>query len=265
MKNIENFLRELGFSEYETRTYLTLNIHGVCTAEEISRLANIPLPRVYDTIGQLQNNGFVMVTKTRPQRCKANDMELALKNYLERKRTTVNKEIDNFLGRSSELDLSVLKRMSKPTTEDNWRIWTIRGKKNAVSMRHEFENRAKKEILMFSGDASFIREDYPVLEKLIKNGVKIKHLLREPKNEARIENIDRLKSIGVNVKTGYNGSMRGQIIDNKHVLAIIKYGKDEKSGIPGTDKEFTYEVLVLDNPVFVNIFKDYFNLNWKQL
>ena len=81
MKEIENFIKELGFSEYETRSYLTLTVHGVCTAEEISKLANIPLPRVYDTIDQLKNKGFVMVTKTRPQKCKANDIKNALKNY----------------------------------------------------------------------------------------------------------------------------------------------------------------------------------------
>ncbi|MFH1445255.1 MAG: helix-turn-helix domain-containing protein [Nanoarchaeota archaeon] len=265
MKQIENFIRELGFSEYETRTYLTLNIHGVCTAEEISKLANIPLPRVYDTISQLQGKGFVLVTKTRPQKCKANDMNSAISSYLERKRKDVNKDIDEFLERSQNLDLSVLKQISKPSVEEDWRIWTIRGKNNAVKMRHEFENKAKKEILMFSGDASFIREDYHVLEKLIKNGVKIKHLLKEPKNKESEENIKKLKSMGVEVKTGYSGSLRGQIIDGKNVLTVMKYGKDEETGIPGSEKQFSYEVLILNNPVFVSVFKEYFDMSWKNI
>jgi len=265
MKELESLLKEIGFSEYETRTFLTLTVHGTCTADEISRLANIPLPRVYDTVAQLQKNGFVMLTKTRPQRCKANEIKFVLNNYLKRRKTELNKEIDTFIDRSSKLNFSAIKKAPKPPTADDWKIWTMSGKDNIRKMRHEFENKTKNEMLIFSGDGSFMKEDYEILEKLIKNDVKIRLILRRPENKQCKENIEKLRSFGVDVRTGYNGAMKGDVIDNKNVLSVIKYGKPNSNGLPGDEKNFSYEFLLLNNPVFVKIFKDYFELNWEKL
>jgi len=71
MEKIEELLRDFGLTEYEIKAFVTLLKLKVATAEQISEVGNIPLPRVYDTLSELKNKGFVLISKTRPKRFKS--------------------------------------------------------------------------------------------------------------------------------------------------------------------------------------------------
>lgn len=267
MNATEGLLHEIGLSEYEAKTLICLMTHGTSTAEEIARMAKIPLPRVYDTIEKLIKMGFVLSTKTRPKRYKPIEAKMALEHYMRHKRGDFERGMDTMkevCGKIAE-DFSKLIPEKKPPKREGWRVWSTKTKNNIVAMRRDFKKNAKKEILMMSGDASFIREDFDFLKKIVKKGVKIKMLLRKPQNEEIKKNIEKLLSLGAEIKTGYMGCMRGNLLDNKTCLLFFKTGKEDLSGIPGTDKEFSYEMVVIENPVFAKIMNEYFNLYWERV
>ena len=258
MEKLESLLKESGFTEYETRTFLILTQYGVCTADDVSRLANIPLPRVYDTLGQLEKKGFVMTTKTRPQKCKALDFKESYSNFLDNKKKMVESEINTLKQKVTEIndDLFSSNKLNKPKKEE-LRLWSMKGKKNLVNMKRDYLKKAKKEILMFTGDASFINEDFELLKNIMKNGVKTKILMREPLNEDVKESLERLSELGTKIKSGFEGSLRGFIIDNSAIIIMLKYGKNE-----GIEAQLSYEGIIVNNPLFVKSLIDYFKLAW---
>ena len=89
----ETLLRTFGLTEYEVKAYTTLIKLGFATAEQISEAGNIPLPRVYDTLIELQKKGFAFISKTRPKKFKPIDPEKALKTLLEFHRIEHNERL----------------------------------------------------------------------------------------------------------------------------------------------------------------------------
>ncbi len=267
MNATEGLLHEIGLSEYEAKTLICLMTHGTSTAEEISRMAKIPLPRVYDTIEKLIKMGFVLSTKTRPKRYKPIEARMALEHYMRHKRGDFERGMDTMKGVCDKVaeDFSKLIPESKPPKGEKWGMWSTKNKSNIVAMRQDSEKQAGNEILMFSGDASFVRDDSDILKKIAKKGVKMRLLLYKPENEEVRKNIEMLSKVGVEIKTDYKGSMRGNIIDDKMVTMVLKWGKQVFTGIPGTDREFGYEMLIINNPVFVSVMKEYFNLIWEKI
>jgi sugar-specific transcriptional regulator TrmB len=65
------------FGDYEVRAYLTVLEGGEMTAAEIASEADIPQPRVYDTVRDLAAEGFLELRESRPMTARAVDPEEA--------------------------------------------------------------------------------------------------------------------------------------------------------------------------------------------
>lgn len=267
MNALEGMLHEIGLSEYEAKTVICLMTHGTSTADEISKIARIPLPRVYDTIEKLMRMGFVLSTKTRPKRYKSLKPKTAFDHYLKHQRGECDRKMDAMRDVCEKLveDFSKLIPESKPPKGDDWGMWSTRYKHNVMSMRKNFQKNAERSISIFSGDASFVREDFDILKKAIQRGVRIRLLVGEPENVQEVrENIRTLQDLGIDMKIGYNGTMRGNIIDEKKLLVFLKSGK-MKPGLPGKDKTVHYEMMITDNPLLLKTINEYFNFHWEKL
>ena len=265
MDHLGNMLKELGLNEYETKTYIALLSHGVCKAEEISNLAGIPLPRVYDTVNHLERKGFVLITKTRPQQYMPVKSEEALQNFIGWKRREHDTHL-NYLKKLSRDTLEYINRMEikeKPH-EDRWRIWTTTGKRGITSTRNNFIKNSEKELFLMAGDATFIDDEAPLLRRLLRRGVKIKLMLRGTEDSKALKHLDKLNSLGAEIKTGYMGCMRGNVVDNKTALIFLKTG-NHGTGTPGTDMTNKYELIVINNPEFVRVVKEHFDMHWKSI
>ena len=136
---------------------------------------------------------------------------------------------------------------------EDWRIFSINKKTNVTKIRQNFEKQAKEEILMFCGDGSFLEEDFFVLKNITKNGVKIKILMKENKSK---ELVKKLSKVGAKIKIGYNGVMRGNIIDERIITIAIK---------SANKKMLSYKALVTTNLTLVKTLSDYFRLWWDRL
>ena len=116
---------------------------------------------------------------------------------------------------------------------------------------------------------SWIKEVAPVIKQNIKKGVKIRALVHKPETTEWSRNIKMAKKLGIIVKTGYEGIMRGHIIDENIIsIALKQFGNEVNlpgPGKPGSDSLQKYELMTSDNPILVKSFKENFEFWWKKL
>jgi sugar-specific transcriptional regulator TrmB len=72
---LEGLATRFDFAEYEVKAYLTVLEHGELTASELAERADIPQPRVYDTVRDLADSGLVELRESRPMKVLAVDPE----------------------------------------------------------------------------------------------------------------------------------------------------------------------------------------------
>ena len=262
-------LKTLGLTEYEAKAYITLLKYGTLTAEKISELGKIPLPRVYDTISELQKKGFVLVGQTRPKRFKPVPPDRAIGMFMEYQRKQLTHELEGMKTRAQDAVKALKGVESVAVQQEGFNIWSMERRGNLTKFLMENEKHAKEEVLSFSGDMSWIRELGPTLKDAVRRGVKVKILVHEPKGQKNVlENIKLAKKLGCEVKTGFGGMLRGQIIDGKTALLATKVTEKGvnpiESGEPGTDVNKKYELMIMDNPAMVRAFREYFFFWWKE-
>ena len=89
---IEEVLRKIGLTEYETKIYIALLDLGKATSGEILQKANLNTGKIYDILGSLKNKGFISeiiesgVRKFSP----ANPQQIF--NYLDEKKEDIQKQ-----------------------------------------------------------------------------------------------------------------------------------------------------------------------------
>ena len=66
MNELVDKLKELGFNSYEAKVYLALLKKYPATGYEVSKLADIPQARAYDTLKALENDNIVVSSPTKP-------------------------------------------------------------------------------------------------------------------------------------------------------------------------------------------------------
>lgn len=258
---VENLLREFGLTEYEIRAFVTLLKLKTATAEQISEVGNIPLPRVYDTLAELKNKGFVLISKTRPKKFKSLSPEKALYNLVKIKKVNFEEGIrylENNIKKVNEI-LSKIEPIEIIESSDD--IWATEKRINVQNIFNEEEEKAKKEILIFAGDVSWLPERINNIKNIINKGVKVRILMNELGSKDIIKNINRIKKLGAEIKTGYKSSLRGEIIDDNNALIAFKDVTDT------TEKNYSsrYELTIFKNPVMIKVFKENFNFWWNKL
>ncbi len=66
MNEIVEKLKEIGLNEYQSKVYIALLKKYPATGYEVSKLADIPQARAYDTLKSLENANIVLATNTKP-------------------------------------------------------------------------------------------------------------------------------------------------------------------------------------------------------
>ena len=269
----ENLLKSFGLTDYEARAYLTLLKLGMATAENISEAGKIPLPRVYDTLEELKNKGFVLISKARPKKFKPLPIDKALKNLIDIKKNEANNKIEE-LERTIKTAVETFSKVERiELPQEKWDVWSMEKRTNITKMLDEQKKMAKSEVLAFSGDMSWIHETASIVKDLIKHGVKIRTIVSDPKkskdSKQVLRNIRAGEKLGIKVKVGYPGITRGHVIDDKVVAINVEISKEgvnvPQHGLPGSDFSRKYEMIVSNNPVLVSSFKENFEFWWKQL
>ena len=66
MADLVEKLKEIGFNTYEAKVYIALLKKYPATGYEVSKLANIPQSRTYDTLKVLEEKKVVVSANTKP-------------------------------------------------------------------------------------------------------------------------------------------------------------------------------------------------------
>ena len=147
MAALSDDLIELGLTEYEARTLVTLVRIGTGTAKDIADADGVPRTRVYDAAETLQNMGLIDVQYATPQRYTVISRDaIVSKLDLSRKNT-----IEGVAEKLEQLDTT------EPATEQ-FGTWTVAGH-DAVNQRvQEFIDEADDEIIYLTVD-EYLTED----------------------------------------------------------------------------------------------------------
>ncbi len=226
-------------TEYEGRAYLALLNHGVLTAEKISSVGNVPLPRVYDTMKSLLSKGMAMVSHTRPKTYRAQKPHVAIRNLVKSAKSSMEDAIIKLESDSRKIlrELVTIKPSGHVRENSIWSLYSN------GSLYSDKLNEAKEECLIL-GEAE-IRNNLELLKMLCKKGVKIGVLLDN--NSAKLAPLVRKSGAEVKLtKLGINGV----IIDKKYAHIVHK------------TYEKLYDVLVVDHPTLVNCVREYFLTLW---
>jgi len=268
--NIESILKTFGMTEYESRAYLTLLSLGNSTAEQISRQGKIPLPRVYDTLVELRRKGFVLISKSRPKKFLPIEIEKALGNYISDQEKKFNLKIEQMKSIIPEVKKSASSIPRGKIEDFKFDIWSFDRKSNIDRILDEQKTQAKKEVIIFSGDMSWMMKIPDLIRKIVKKGIKVRVIAHDPKGKPQfLKNIEEARKMGVTVRTGYTGIVKGHIVDDKIASISIIRSKEginaPGEGFPGSEKDMYYEMMTFNNPVLISALRENFELWWERL
>ena len=97
-------LRDLGLSEYESRTYRSLLNRGPATAKELSSSSEVPMGRIYDVLNGLESNGLVRSqAASRPKKYVAVEPDTALARLVEARKRELDQQAERYESVATEL------------------------------------------------------------------------------------------------------------------------------------------------------------------
>ena len=133
MADLIEKLKEIGLNTYEAKVYVALLKKYPATGYEVSKLANIPQSRTYDTLKVLEEKNIVVSTNTKPVSYTPIKPKL-LTQRVQKKMTSTLNFLDKHLPNVKE--------------DYNEPIITITGKQNIQNKISEVIQSAKREIYM---------------------------------------------------------------------------------------------------------------------
>lgn len=202
LKLIE-IMKELGFSEYESKVYVALVSVGGGTATEIAKISQVPTNRVYQILSDLSTKGYVRAQTS-----------LSSPNYYfaESPKTVMNKLEEKFVGAITEArnTLEALYERAKRSTLPI--IWTLRGDKAIYEKIISMIKSAEKELFLII-DTLFDFEEYqliPILQQAHDNGIDIRIITADTgiDDPGEIKVLKALKGITtIKIQTGLESIM----------------------------------------------------------
>ena len=149
MVDLVEKLKEIGFNSYEAKVYIALLKKNPATGYEVSKFANIPQSRTYDTLKVLEEKGVVAPSNDKP----VSYTPIKPKQLISTYQKKMNKTI-------SYLEKHL------PEVKENYNepVITVSGRQNIQNKVLEVIQNAKKEIYM-----EVWSQDYKVFEQELLN------------------------------------------------------------------------------------------------
>ncbi|MBE7710935.1 MAG: TrmB family transcriptional regulator [Cyanobacteria bacterium SIG31] len=146
MADLVEKLKEIGFNSYEAKVYIALLKKHPATGYEVSKLANIPQARTYDTLKVLEEKSIVVPTNTKPVTYTPIKPKQLITSYQKKMNSTIN-YLEKHL----------------PEVKENYvePVVTINGKQNIHNKIIEVIQNAKREIYLevWSQDYKFFEQE----------------------------------------------------------------------------------------------------------
>ena len=149
MADLVEKLKEIGFNSYEAKVYIALLKKHPATGYEVSKHANIPQSRTYDTLKALEEKNVVATTNSKPVTYTPVKPKQILASYQKKMNSTLN---------------YLEKHLPEVKDSYNEPIITINGKHNIQNKIIEIIQNAKREIYM-----EVWSQDFKIFEQELLN------------------------------------------------------------------------------------------------
>jgi len=243
-ENLIKDLKEFGLSEYESKAYLTLAVHGSLPASSVSDFSKIPQSKIYEVLKSLISKCLAEFCNGKPLKYKAVEPLFALRKMFNQKKM----KIDDLKEKTKEL----VKEL-KPFKENSFGLWSSKGKIACLEKAAEMITKAKK--FGYATTSHFSR--YPSLDEAythaLKKGVKIRML-----GTSRLDESKKARALWY-LKQG--ADIRILPISMQTTLGIVD-GKEVCVRIDNSSLDS--DVVWSNNPSLVNIFNIYFKELWSR-
>lgn len=236
---LENVLRDLGFSKYKIEAYLALVRLRKGSVGDIAKNSGVPTSKLYEVLKWLHERGFITQISQKPLVFRANDPKSILKDEVQRKKDRlerIEKELDKI-----DLTFPVAEKdiVQITTTRD---AYFKKIKESVINAKYSIDYIAKHWRL----DAELIR----LLNKKLNEGVGIRSL--GPINRDTKSKVEWLKDAGVKIKKFEPKETHFAIYDKSMVVISLRLG----------DKRSDYSAIWIKSEVLAKILSDYFNTLW---
>ena len=144
-------LRDLGLSEYESRSYRAMLRTGPTTAKELSQLSEVPMGRIYDVLSNLEDSRLVRTqTAGRPKKYVAVEPDIALDRLLDTKKQELETRAEQYENVVETLRTEITDR--EPI---NGEFWTAAvGPKETLELLIERIAAAQSELIVVADSAT---------------------------------------------------------------------------------------------------------------
>lgn len=250
-KEIIETLKKFGLNEYEARAYSTLVFIGPCKAGEISKNAQIPQSKVYDTLDGLLEKNLIEIFNGRPKEFKAVPPEIALRNLIEEKEGELNS-----LKATAKTISEFLKPVAKKDIIEG--IWVQKGEKffEVMNRLAEMLERAEKYVYDITRDFSYSARFREAIKDCIRRKVKIRVIGIGAINEKKYY---RAKWYAVH-------KIPVRIFETKvHPRILVVDGKEVALRLDHSPlkERFTFHSIWSEDPSLVKVFDIYIKNLWK--
>ena len=149
MADLVEKLKEIGFNTYEAKVYIALLKKYPATGYEVTKLANIPQARTYDTLKALEEKKVVVTSNTKPVTYTPIKPKQLISSYQKKVNSTIN---------------YLEKHLPEVKEDYNEPVINISGKQNIQSKILEVIQNAKREIYL-----EIWSQDYKLFEQELLN------------------------------------------------------------------------------------------------
>lgn len=145
-------LREFGLSDYATRAYLALLELGSTEAREVSRLARVPVAKIYSTLDSLAAKGLVTVSPETPRRYHP----VPFAEFVDRLRARHLEQAAALQAERARLE-ELFPIVGTAQIDDRGGILTVRGRPNAYERMRDAVAQAREEVLFVASRGALLR------------------------------------------------------------------------------------------------------------
>ena len=230
MADLVEKLKDIGFNTYEAKVYIALLKKYPATGYEVSKFANIPQSRVYDTLKVLEEKNVVASSNSKPVEYVPVKPKQILNGYKKKMDSTLN---------------YLEKHLPEVKNDYNEPILTITGKQNIQNKIIEVIRNAKKEIYI-----EIWSQEYKIYEKELQDAY-------NRNVEIRIVGYDNYQSrFGLVFEHAFAKDIEMSLSGRMIIIAA-----DDKEGIIGKVSSFKNEndtnIIWTQNESIVFIIKEF--------
>ncbi len=246
---IQNYLREIGMSEAEAKTYLRVLSCGKSTAGELSKGLGYSRPKIYEALDKLTSRGLLQIRYCRPRLYSALDPGMAIEKYIDSKA----KEMQN-VSKKITPHLDKLYSEKQGIVEEETEVWISKGAQSYFIKLRELIEKVNKEVFIMTG--FFLENEFATLieaaKELKKKDIAMKiitpHEIQPAEKKELMEYFDtRSFKMFVPIKDIY--------IDSSELFISIPTIHDGNI----TDVTSIY----IGNKAWVESFKSFYDVIWK--